>query len=245
MGKFKQTVVAALGLAVMTAAASVGAQAQTSISLVANGGSIVDNGYTITLSGCGYSIPGGASGNCNASTSGSPLFGDQLQAVSNGRDVSFVLVNSNGGPVFSFDNTGTSNQTADISYTVTMTQNAGTSMKLTSISAAVQGTSSSSGTPYSQISIGGTVQWTGGGGGSAGLSSNATTGVVGPITFSPSATVILTEDLDLTAPPGTTLALNGNPTKAPEPATLAILGPAILGLVKARKLRKRQCCASV
>jgi hypothetical protein len=246
VGMLRQIVTAAFGFAAMTAVASVGAQAQTSISLV-TGGTITDNGYTITLSTCSYTVPGVSSGSCNASTAGSPLAGDVLEAVDTGHDVSFVLVNSSGGPVLSISNPSSSKspETADIDYTVLVTQTSATKRNITSVSAAVQGTSSTLSNPYSQITIGGNVSCSTCGGSGIGLSSNQTTGVVGPITFSPTQQILLSEDLDLTAPPGTSLTLNNNPTNAPEPATLTVLGSAVLALVKTRKSRKRRRTASV
>ena len=239
----RQIATAAFGFAAMTAVASFGAQAQTSMSLVA-GGTIVDNGYDITLSGCAYTVQGGSSGSCNAV--GSPLAGDVLEAVDTGHDISFVLANSSGGPVFSFTNLSGANETADINYTVKVTKTSATKRNITSVSAAVQGTSSTSSDPYSQITIGGAVSCsTCGTSGSISLSSNQTTGVVGPITFAPTTSIVLNEDLDLTATPGTSLTLTSNPTNAPEPATLAVLGSAVVALVKTRKSRKRQRTASV
>jgi hypothetical protein len=262
----KQAVVAVCFLAVMT----VGANAATPLASLAfdttgSTQSFTYDGWTVSLASCTYSDPAAFSGtsSCNAGTSGSPLNGDQIQLVSTSRGLSLVLANSNSSQsvITIADTTSGVNATAyvgDITYSLQVSAGTNPTPKnFTSVSAAVSGVSTASTSPYSVVSstpytVGGpknpltfvsdglTVKYGSNPATTETGSFNAATGATTVAPFSPQTGITITEDLDLTVQPGQRLVLNNNPTYAPEPATIALMAPALLAMVKARKSRRRK-----
>jgi hypothetical protein len=246
----RQTVIAAFGFATMMVGANVGAHAQ-STSLAANN-SFMDNGWLVTITSlsCEVSQNGAGQVACGSSSSVPSLPStDVLEVTGSGRNVSIALANSAGGSALQFTDGGTGNEKVDINYSISLQKVSNTTQNLNSLSAAVQGAIKSStgavdSTPYAfpGISDGASYSYVGANGTSGGtsLAYSTVTGIAGPATFTPSTSITLTQDISLIATPGSTLTFGGNTINAPEPATLVILTPVVLALVKARKSRKRQ-----
>jgi hypothetical protein len=229
----RQTVIAAFTFAAM-AAVSVGAHAQSSVS-IGSTGSFTEDGWTIMLSSCSYTASGVAS-SCSALPST-----DVLKAVSTSQGTAFELVNTAGGPVMSITTTSAASF-SDLTLHINLVPTSNSSLTLDTISAAVVGTTTSNGT-LADITAGLTVSSAGGTTYPQVFFSAA--GSTSPFTFTPTNGVTLTEDLKLSAPAGTTLTLTNTTTNAPEPASMIVLGPAVLALIKARRSRKRRHSASV
>ena len=234
MGTLRQTVIAGFSVAAMTVACSVVAHAQISLS---NAGSsttdfLTEDNWTITLTGCSYA--GSGTSPCSASSD------DMLETVSTTHGTEFELYStSSSGNVIS----AAAGTTDDLTLSIKLTQNSTPSLTLDSISAAV---AASTGTPTADlgdITTALTVTPSGGSAYPTDTFSAASTG--SPLTFAPTSMITLTENVKLVAPSGTSLSLASVKTAAPEPATLAVLTPAVLALLRARKSKKRQRAASV
>ncbi len=232
----RQTNVAAIGLAFMLAASCVGANAQTSTALAA-GGIIQTDGWKIDITTCSFTPLGGSSTSCSPGGSGNLPSGDALQAITSTHGAAFEVINTGGGPVLSITSTTTAFE-ADINYTLLITPiSSPSTLTLDSISAAVSGTTSSSNQYLSDISAGLAVTTASG---TLNFTSYATGTTTGPVTFAPASSVIASYDLKLNAgtTPSVTLNLINQPTNAPEPATLAIFGPAMLAMATMRRSRQ-------
>ena len=225
MRTLRQTVITVFGAAVLTAIASMGAQAQT-VSL-AKGNTLSEDGWTATITGVSCRTG-------SVSCASSVLNDDELELVSSTHGISFELLSTGSSVLSVSDPSGaTANATADLQFTVSIQPTSKTSTAtLKSLSAAVAATS----TPTANLGeITGSIDLSAGQG--VNINGNTTSGT---FTFAPTNAVSLSYNLSLAATPGTTLALNNLTTKAPEPATLAILAPVVFTLVKMRQSKKRR-----
>jgi hypothetical protein len=233
----------------MTALLCVGAQAQTTASLMALS-SIQTDGLTFTITSCSFTAQNSATGvACNPGATGNLPAGDEIMAVVNNGGASLEVVNANGGPVMSIVSNGgnmpSSHNFDDLFMTFNVTPtNSGSKTTISSLSTAVSGTASQT-SGLSDITAGLVVT---DGSSTYPLTSAADGTTTGPITFPGTNSLSVNYDLKLNAT-GTadTLSLTNVSSiysPAPEPASLALLGSATLMLGRLRK-RRRNASGSV
>jgi hypothetical protein len=224
VGTLRQIVIAAFCFAVMTVTASVGAHAQcsTCVAALADGNSISYDGWTVSISGLSGNVP-------------STL---ELEIVTGSGETSstslvYELINSNGSSTL----LTTTGSDLELKYDITVTS---APTRARSVSAAMSGADSNCGTSsHCKTDLGDITAAISAESKNISLSASSTSSK--KVTFTPANPLEISYDVKL-APPssGVTLSLSKLQTTVPEPATLAVLGPVVFALVKARKSKKRQ-----
>lgn len=221
-----------LSLAVLAAVGvSHGARAQ-SVALAAGNSVTTANGLTYTISSCGYTLAGAAQSSCSTDNA-------ELETSGTGRSTIVEVVSATpGGSVLSLSGSGSSTY-SDLTFYLTVTS-ATSGVNLTSFTDTLAGTGSAA--------AAGEV--------SAGVSSSSTSPNFNLTTnlsklsdaanfaaFNPTATVplYLSVDLKVTTMPGNQgpITLTSVTYQAPEPASIALFGTALTGLIAVRGRLKR------